>query len=274
MTDDFYQALQECLTQARAGVPVEQCLAQYPRYAEDLRPLLMAATASRDQLSAGMSPSTKSRIRSRVMGYWDMKHSRKGAWWFPRLLPVRWAGAAAVAVLLVLGGGAGTVAAAQDSLPGSALYSVKQLREEAGLWFATSPEEKVRAYSGYVKERAREVQELDQRGGNSAVSMSLSRLEQHLSEVDQLTEASAKVPVLESSRYSITETLEGTLVSPDQPSNVQEALAEGSYPCLQHTLRILQGTRDRVGMAAERIVRSLTSSTVSRTPSVDTFCPP
>jgi hypothetical protein len=277
MNNDFYQALQDCVTQARSGVSVEQCLSRHPRYADELRPLLVAATASQSQLSTGLSSAVRRRIRGRVMGYWDVKHSRKRTWSFSSFLPLRWAGAAAVLVLLVMVGGVGTVAASQNSVPGSALYPVKQLREDAGLWFASSPDEKVTIYSAYAQERASEIQKLAQQGDSAAISTSLSRLEQHLSAVDHLTEASPEAPAMESRRDSMIETLAGTLASTSQSGGVQEALAqseEDAYPCVEHTLQILREARGRVGDAARKVGGSLTDNVGQRTAGIGTFCPP
>lgn len=278
MTNDFYKVLQECIAQARSGVSLEHCLSLYPQYADELRRLLTAATASQSQLSPGMPSATRHRLRSRVMGHWDAKHSRRRTWSFPSFLPVRWAGAAAaLVVFLAIAGGAGTVAASQKALPGSVLYPVKEFREDAGLWFTSSPEEKVNVYSRYAQERAREIQELAQRGDSADMSTSLSRLEQHLSAVDRLTEASTTSPETESSRDSMVQTLEGTLASTSQSNSVQEALAQSddasAYPCVEYTLQILRQARGRVDDAVKKVGGSLTDDVGLQSAEIGRFCP-
>ena len=115
MTNDLYQALQQCIRLARSGVPMEECLAQYPEYASELKPLLMAANTPPAQGRVAqpcdptrMSVAAKSRVRQRVMEHWDLKHSRRKGWSFlvgshsRAILPLRWAAATAVAVFLIL----------------------------------------------------------------------------------------------------------------------------------------------------------------------------
>jgi hypothetical protein len=76
MTNDFYRAIQHCLELTRQGTPLEECLAQYPEYAEELRPLLIAATTPTQGYSR-MPSTVRARLRQRVLEHWDHTHAPK-----------------------------------------------------------------------------------------------------------------------------------------------------------------------------------------------------
>jgi hypothetical protein len=214
------------------------------------------------------------------MDHWDRTHSPRRSWWsLGGSAPARWAVAAVVLVaLLTLGGGIGTVAAAQDAMPGASLYSVKQFREEARLWFTRSSEEKVAIYGEYARERVREMSRLKQSGQAPAAAIALSRLEEHLSAMDRLmAETPPGAPLVESGRLAIIETLEGSPAAPESAGAVPQTLAEsppGAYPCLQHTLQAIQQAREQVQSALERVGGNLPSPTDQGPSRGEGFCPP
>jgi hypothetical protein len=179
------EVIQECLELLEKGGSLDDCLAQYPDEADELAPLLQTAVESRRHFAIEMDDATRARLRGRVMGEWERKQAKQGNIagifsLFPRMASV--AAALVVLVAVVALGGAGTVAASSGSVPGEALYPVKELRETAGLWFARSPEAKVEMYTRLVKERAEEVQELvaKEQASSSAISQALERLDENL----------------------------------------------------------------------------------------------
>ncbi len=127
--DDLELALDDCLQQLAAGTSsLGQCLARYPKYAKELRPLL--ETALRLQQGKELRPSGALRDRARAELLSHMKsHPRRRK---PRGIPKLAAGILSLALAL---GVVGT-AVAQTALPGQTLYGLKLSTERA--WRAAS----------------------------------------------------------------------------------------------------------------------------------------
>ena len=259
MEDRFQQALEDCIELLGHGASVEDCLARYSEYAQELEPLLHTALTARTQLTPGMSSGAKARVRSQVMAEWDHRHlPRQRRWSLPSFLP-RWAAVAASVVLAIGLGGASTVAAAGGAVPGQLLYPVKELREGAQLWFAQSPESKVAVYSRLVKERAKEIRELTATEHTGSSLIALARLEGHVSDVNNLTgrqiglsgdaSLAADSGLVERLKEVISEQKAAEAV-------VQKALQQAPAevrPKFQDALKAIQAGRDRVRSAIESI---------------------
>lgn len=287
MTDDFYRALERCIVLVRQGVPPEECLAQYPEYAEELMPLLQAAiipSGDVANLSDSRMPSAvQTRLRQRVLGHWDRTHALKQR--RPQVAPafsLPWAAVMVLAILagIVLVGGASTAMAAEDSVPGASLYPVKEIREEARLWLTRSPEEKVAVYTRFVEERTREIRRLAGIEESGPAAVAVARLEQHISAVEQLTEEDApshggSEP---SANEAIITALENALAEQAAANTViQETLGQApdeAYPCLQHTLQVIQRARSQVRSALEAVGQDFSQSPSGSGEGSVTLCPP
>ena len=187
MTDRMYLAFQECLEMSGRGASLKECLDRFPQYAGELEPLLVAARNSAGSSGPVMPAEMRSRLRGWVLSEWDRQQQPRRQRWIFSLFSSRWAMAAATAVVMVvvLAGGAGT-AAAQDALPGTTLYPVKRLEEEARLWITRSPEVKVVRYGDLVRERAQELRMLAGRGDSEAASVAVGHMEGHIRDVSLL----------------------------------------------------------------------------------------
>ncbi len=284
MSKNLYKALQQCLRLLDSGVPAEECLAKYPRYSDELRPLLAAASepnttfhSSGQDTGFKMPFDAKLRVRRRVLEHWDWLRAPKQSWWMSLGRSTRWAAAAAVLAIMVLGGSVGTVAAAQDSVPGSGLYTVKQLQEEARLWFTRSPEEKVAIYTKYSRERAREIVQLTQSNQQDLTAVSITRLEEHLNAVDAIwAETSNDSSTAGLSSSTIVETLGDVLLARDEGIMLAGALdstSTSAYPCLQHTLKILASAREKVNASVAAVGRTLPGGYPRTYNEPNTLCP-
>ena len=284
MSNDLYNALQQCLNLLDSGVPAEECLAKYPGHSDELRPLLAAAAepntifqSSGQNTGFQMPFDAKLRVRRRVLAHWDRLHAAKQSWWMSFGGSTRWAAAAAVLVIMLMGGGVGTVAAAQDSVPGSGLYTVKRLQEEARLWFTRSPEEKVAIYTEYSRERAREIADLTRSNQQDLTAVSIDRLEEHLTAVDEiLAESGNASNVSELTSSTMIETLDDVLQARNEGSPVAETLSSTSaseYPCLRHTLQILESAREQVNASLEAVGKTLLEGSTQTYDKLDTLCP-
>src|SRR5512146_1233597 len=129
--DELELALDDCLQRLASGkLSLGQCLARYPQYASELRPIL--ETALRVQQGKNVRPSGAMRARTRArLAQHIERHPRQ-----PRKIRVvpRLAFAlVSVALALILVG----TAFAQAALPGQVLYRLKLSTERA--WRAASP---------------------------------------------------------------------------------------------------------------------------------------
>ena len=261
MTDRMYRAFQQCLDMSSQGASLKECLDRFPQYADELEPLLVAAQDSAGRTGPVMSGEMRSRLRGWVLSEWERQHQpRLQRWGFSFFSP-RWAmaTAASVVMVMVLFGGAGTAAAAHDALPGTALYPVKQLEEEARLWITRSPEVKVARYGNLVRERAQELRILAGRGDAEATSVAVLRMERHMKDVDLLLEEQAAPPAerLPTASLELLATVEDALSGQDiAASQVEDTLRQApadAYPCLRHTVRAIQQASQRVHDAVDQL---------------------
>ncbi|MGE5072101.1 MAG: hypothetical protein ACM3MF_01620, partial [Anaerolineae bacterium] len=129
--NEFENALDDCLRQLGSGrSSLGQCLARYPQYAAELRPLL--ETALRLQRGRGVRPSgaARDRTRSKVAEYIQSHPQRpRNMTPVPRL--------AFAMLVVVLAFAFASTAFAQTALPGQILYALKLSSERA--WRAASP---------------------------------------------------------------------------------------------------------------------------------------
>lgn len=131
--NDFQQVLDDSLRQIASGAAnVDECLAQYPEYAVQLKPILHSAR--RLERGRELTPSEAYKISARDQLMDHIKahsHGKSGK------LPLIWTVAISLAALAILFFVTGT-AVAQSALPGQALYDWKLTSED--IWRATTPD--------------------------------------------------------------------------------------------------------------------------------------
>ena len=197
MPEKIDDILQDCLDLMRRGTPAKECLALYPELAGELAPLLAASVGAENLLVRPMGAGSRSRIWATVFGEWNRRRAPKRRWWaLPAFAPIpafapRWAAVAASVVVALMLGGSGTVLAAGYSIPGDALYPVKQAREEVRLWLTWSPEAKVDMYTRLVNKRADEIRALAAAGRAGSSGIAAGRLEDHVANVSLLAAQAA-----------------------------------------------------------------------------------
>jgi len=102
MTNGFDTILDKCLDRVGRGESAESCLADYPQYAQELKPLLEAAMQFNCAVSFTPSADAKRQARQRLFNTIESGH--KEPFWsgFLKKAPV-WATAASVVLLLLVG---------------------------------------------------------------------------------------------------------------------------------------------------------------------------
>ena len=159
-------ALEACLEQMQAGASLEQALASYPLWVEELRPLLLAAQSAQTLGKDVLVPKA-AQAHSRAV-FLQAAHQRTQtrqdvfAWRF---------GLAVLAILIVLATGAATTAAVSArALPGETLYPVKIAAERTRLLLAGAPLKRLELEQSFDQERIEEVETLSQRFRNAQSS--------------------------------------------------------------------------------------------------------
>ncbi len=105
MIDNLSRILDECIDRINSGEGSESCLADFPKYSEQLKPLLQAALQSKKAYNFVPSEETKSAAKQRFNAAIErrLQTEREKRSWFSRLLgkPLTWAALTAVTVAIV-----------------------------------------------------------------------------------------------------------------------------------------------------------------------------
>jgi hypothetical protein len=158
------EALEACLGQMQAGASLQQALRAYPQWAEELRPLLLAAQSA--QAYGKDIPIPKAAQARSKAGFLQAARLRSQV--RPEVFAWRF-GLALVAVLIVFASVAATTAAVSArALPGEALYPVKIASERTRLLLVGAPLKRLELQQSFDEERLHEVETLSQRYHNTA----------------------------------------------------------------------------------------------------------
>lgn len=166
LNNDLVNAFNDCIDRLAAGQSLEECLRNYPQFAIDLEPMLLAG-----QLAVHARPTAievdvaKNRQRRRfeqALRTTPMPRSRPMT--FSRVIGIA---AAFVLIFGILLGG--TAAYAQRSLPGDSLYGLKLLSEDGRLLAADILGDKNSLEAEFADRRIDETKDLLELGRQEAV---------------------------------------------------------------------------------------------------------
>ena len=184
---EFDDILNECLDRLLLkDETVEQCLVSYPEQADELKPLLQIAVATKRVSTIQPRPEFRARARYQfhsALQEIEAKRSRPFFRWLPQ-----WATAVAVVLVLLLAG-SGTVAAASDSMPDEPLYQVKLATEQAWLTLTFSDMGKARLGAVLADRRVAEIIYMAGKGDAHRVEVVTQRLERCLAMMAMLASA-------------------------------------------------------------------------------------
>lgn len=170
----FSDILDECLEHLLVkGETLEQCLANHPEQAVELRPLLETALATKQASAIVPSPEFKARARYQFHSALQEMGPKKRLAFFD-FLP-RWATAVAIVLVLLLAGG-GTVAAASNSMPDEPLYPIKIASEQARLMLTLTALGKAELYANLADKRIDEIVYVANKGDTKQVELTTQRL--------------------------------------------------------------------------------------------------
>jgi hypothetical protein len=183
---DFENILNDCLDRLMKGKSIKSCLASYPQYAAELKPLLK--TAQETMQATAIKPRSEFRQRAAhefqsAIHNLPVKLPAKQGWsfrWQMRVvLPV------AIALIL-LAAGSGTVVAATNAMPDSPLYSIKMATEQVQLAFTFSSEGKAELYSRFIDYRVEEIIKMVENGDLYQVNLTTERMNSQLMAMSDL----------------------------------------------------------------------------------------
>ena len=178
MNENLITAFDACVTALENGVPLEECLKQYPEFVQELRPMLHISTQTRMTLQSIQAPvRSQQESRSRFLAQAARLSKEAHAVSTPANL-LNWAqslfrGAfsralltAAVFVLVIILAGAGAVRASAHSLPGTPLYGLKRTIEQTQIVLSPNAESRARLEEKFSEQRTLETHQVVERGWN------------------------------------------------------------------------------------------------------------
>ncbi len=179
--------LDDCLNRILVrGESTEECLAHYRQYADELKPLLQTAVATRKALTIEPHPDFRARARYQFHSALKEASSKKHRLFFGWQL--RWVTMASLALVLLLSGG-GVVAAASNSMPDSPLYQVKLATEQIQLFLTSSPEGRAELHAKLADRRVTEIINMAEKDNVSLIELTTQRLDNHLSMIVSISAA-------------------------------------------------------------------------------------
>ncbi|MEI7844334.1 MAG: DUF5667 domain-containing protein [Chloroflexota bacterium] len=171
MKTNLFDALEICLQALDKGADLESCLALFPEFVDDLRPILTAAVQAHSAVVKEVPAEVISRGKARVLqAAAEMREQRAAAlvatssskrskgFFGPRFF--RLALTTATMLVFLLTSGTGLVNASSSALPGDNLYPVKRSWEDVRLFFVFDENSKEQLSEEFDHKRVQEIEEL------------------------------------------------------------------------------------------------------------------
>ncbi len=175
--------LDECLDRLIfEGATVEQCLSDYPQYADELKPLLETSLQTSRISSLEPNPEFKTKARNELFAALRDTEEKRSRSLFNFGWQPRWAGAVAVFVALLIATG-GTAAASTGSMPNDFLYPVKRATEQVQLAFTFTNLGKAEAYARMANRRVEEIIYMANENETGEIELLASNLDSNLNNI-------------------------------------------------------------------------------------------
>jgi hypothetical protein len=198
----------ECIDRVMAGESIESCLADYPKWADDLRGMLEVSGLVRQAaLGVEASPEFRNRLKRQVLQAAPNPGVSPARYW---RIPA-WATGLAAGFLLVLVAGGAVIVSSGGSQPDQLLYPVKLGVEQAQI--ALSPaSEKDNLRLQLAENRATEIAYLAEKGDSGLIDSVARNMETALT--GQPANGSTQVAAPASPRAVMPSTQSGAAAAP------------------------------------------------------------
>ncbi len=221
---EFNNVLDECLERLLVkGETVAQCLQSFPRHADELKPLLETALATRKASVIQPRPEFRDRARYQFSLALQEMVPKRSRPFFSRGWQARWVPVVAIVLAFLMAGG-GTVAAAAGSVPGGLLYPVKLATEQVRLVFTPSALGKAEFYAELADRRVAEMVRLAGENKPEQIERTARRLDVYLTKIAGLASTQSViggVPMAPTARE---------VPAPREALAVEETPAAGAVP--------------------------------------------
>ena len=188
---EFDNALDACLERLLVeGETVERCLQGFPQYADELKPLLETALATKE--ASVIQPRLEFKDRARYQFYSALQGMEPRKRYLSFGWQPQWAVAVVVVLALLLTGG-GTVAAAAGSMPDGPLYPIKLATEQVRLVLTPSALGKVELYAEMADRRVLEIVRMTDESKPQQIEHTARRLDAYLNKIAVLSSAETAV---------------------------------------------------------------------------------
>jgi hypothetical protein len=238
MSQQLEHILDICIDQLKQGKTVEECLQQFPQYADKLRPMLQLAQGLEQMpkpepspaymLSAALSLGRNQRIK---------KESLKSKFLPGNFFPMRRLSLAfnLVLVLLVLFWGMSRLSA--DSVPGEILYPVKVFTERVKFVLTIDEEHRAELRLTFAEERLQELSEIYQKNGQVDTGLIKIMLEEARLALDGTSVSPKKASLIFSKASHLNETQKFYLsgIQPRVEGATRQVIDEAIHTCNQRS---------------------------------------
>ena len=197
--NELYDVLELCLQEIEKGTDIETVLSRYPKYADELRPLLESSVDAIRLAPPGPSADVERRGRARLLQQAALMRESQGQpsrrlW----SVPLRRALVTLTVVGVLFISSTSLVQAASTTLPGDNLYPVKRTWEDVRVLFTFDNQAREALEVEHENERLYELNDLFTEGRSAKVDFAGTVMSQN----GDLWEVS-KIPVLISSQTEL-----------------------------------------------------------------------
>lgn len=207
MSQQLEHILDICIDQLKQGKTVEECLQQFPQYADELRPMLQLAQGLEQLPKPGPSPAD---MLSAALSLGQKQHREKESLksrFFPNKIfsaPRLSLAFNLVLVLLILFWGMSTLSA--NSVPGEFLYPVKVFTERVRFVLTFNEENRAELRLTLAEERLKELAEIYQTNGQVDTGLIKGMLEEARLALDEAPVTPQKASLIFSKASHLNET--------------------------------------------------------------------
>ena len=175
----------ECMERILNGETMEQCLAHFPDYVSELKPLLETALNIKKATAIQPRPEFRENARLQFQSALNRIEHKPRRSFLNWLQQPQWAAVTAAALLLLLAGG--TAAAANGSMPDEPLYGIKLTTERIRLFLTTSSIGKAELYTSLVERRITEIASMTNKNKPDKIEQVVALLDSSLTQISALS---------------------------------------------------------------------------------------